>query len=64
MGRSHPDRDVVGSMIPLDITATCEYCGFIYEYVEDWDSHPLRCHGPVRLVFTENGVIYGEVGLE
>ena len=49
-------------MTPLDITATCEYCGFIYEYVEDWDSHPLRCHGPVTLRHLPDGTIIGEVG--
>ena len=55
---------VVLVVTPLIPRAVCPECGFIFKYVEDLDSHDLHCHGPVRLVFTENGVIYGEVGSE
>jgi hypothetical protein len=49
---------------PLIPRAVCPDCGFIFKYVEDLDSHPLHCPGPIRLVFTENGYIFGEAGDE
>ena len=52
-------------MTPLALVprAVCPDCGFIFKYVEDLDTHDLRCHGPITLVHTEDG-IYGEVGSE
>jgi hypothetical protein len=49
---------------PLIPRAVCEDCGFEYKYVEDLDSHPLHCVGPIKLVFTPGGFIFGEVGSE
>jgi len=50
-------------MIPLAIKQVCRDCGAVLRYVEDLDTHDLRCHGPITLVHTEDG-IYGEVGSE
>jgi hypothetical protein len=51
-------------MIPLAIKAVCPDCGFIYRYVEDYDTHDLRCPGPIRLVFVDDGDPIAEVGSE
>ena len=40
--------------------AVCPNCGFVYEYVDQLDSHDLVCPGPIRLVFLPNGDIVGE----
>ena len=47
-------------MIPLVIKKVCRDCGAVLKYVEDLDTHDLRCPGPIRLVFTEDGFIEGE----
>ena len=51
-------------LTPLIPRAVCPDCGFEYKYVEDLDSHPLHCVGPIKLVFTPGGFIFGEVGSE
>jgi hypothetical protein len=52
------------SLTPLIPRAVCPDCGFEYKYVEDLDSHDLHCMGPIKLVFTSGGLIFGEVGSE
>jgi hypothetical protein len=49
---------------PLIPRAVCPDCGFIFKYVEDLDSHPLHCPGPIRLVFIDEGDPVAEVGSE
>ena len=49
-------------LTPLIPRAVCPDCGFEYKYVEDLDSHDLHCMGPIKLVFTPGGFIFGEVG--
>jgi hypothetical protein len=51
-------------LTPLIPRAVCPDCGFEYKYVEDLDSHDLHCMGPIKLVFTPGGLIFGEVGGE
>jgi hypothetical protein len=52
------------TLTPLIPRAVCPDCGFEYKYVEDLDSHDLHCMGPIKLVFTPGGLIFGEVGSE
>jgi len=44
---------------PLIVKKVCRDCGAVIKTVEELDVHDLRCTGPIRLVFTEDG-IYGE----
>jgi len=47
--------------IRLAIPTTCRDCGHTLRYIDELDTHDLHCPGPIRLVFTDDG-IYGEVG--
>jgi len=48
---------------PLIVKKVCRDCGAVIRTVEELDVHDLRCTGPIRLIFTEDG-IYGESGSE
>jgi len=51
------------TVTPLIVKKVCRDCGAVIRTVEELDVHDLRCTGPIRLVFTEDGT-YGEVGSE
>jgi len=46
--------------IRLAVSTTCRDCGHTLRYIDELDTHDLHCPGPIRLVFTDDG-IYGEV---
>jgi len=41
--------------------AVCPDCGYRFKHVEDFDTHPPRCPGPIRLVFIDDGDPVAEV---
>ena len=48
------------TVTPLIVKKVCRDCGAVIRTVEELDVHDLHCPGPIRLVFTDDG-IYGEV---
>ena len=46
--------------VRLAVPKICEDCGHKLRYIDELDTHDLRCIGPIRLIHTEEG-IFGEV---
>ncbi|HKN43998.1 MAG TPA: hypothetical protein VJW23_08735 [Propionibacteriaceae bacterium] len=47
--------------IRLAIPKVCRDCGHKLLYVDELDTHDLRCLGPIRLVFIDDGDPAAEV---
>ena len=45
----------------LSVPKICRDCGATISTLIELDRHDLVCHGPVTLVHSSDGVIYGEI---